>query len=512
MNHVWEGCLARERQDIHSDGSRVEGPHKGWNSLQHAQLCGLAVLVAFDHDHVLPWNIRIVHHTRLDNYTAKFWNKFRLSKHGNSPGLLALPEVSSNETFGLVNSECTTTFRGLFSEVNAAPKTEDPLGPDEDSDLDLERQGAAHFPSSQIVSPAVHAKDRNVLPQRSAARPVEQTQNGMGRMGSPSVSGPCSLSLPPKRRATERIDSIREGPERPPANKRLRTTTTLPPRARTSGTGGRRPHRLPNPLPSTTQHAFPPPEGAGLTRSRRLFTISTGVHIGSLTISRGDEFFPVHEAVGTALVGVVPNDAAEVGRSSENHFNAELEPVNCSNNRMSITQHSRTRAPLWPCWGPSKRRSARDGQLQVREGHGGLLVGALPHSAAPEGGSTRQGQGQGSSTGSLENHKRGYCSDGVEAAGQRVPGVISRRGPSRMASSRPTPGAPPSTRSPFWPPCATSSAKLVVEAVKDRSGLMVYEKVVSGRMTGSGIRGLHGDAALAHRCPCQRRHSLSTIP
>ncbi|KAH8990372.1 hypothetical protein EDB86DRAFT_2746341, partial [Lactarius hatsudake] len=52
------GCLARERQDIH--GSRVEGPHKGWNSLQHAQLSGLAVFVALGHNHVLRRNIRIV--------------------------------------------------------------------------------------------------------------------------------------------------------------------------------------------------------------------------------------------------------------------------------------------------------------------------------------------------------------------------------------------------------------------------------------------------------------------
>ncbi|KAH9015176.1 hypothetical protein EDB84DRAFT_1634957 [Lactarius hengduanensis] len=205
MNHVWEGCLARERQSIHPDGSRVEGPHKGWNSLQHAQLSGLAVLVALGHDHVLRRNIRQVHHTRLANYTAKFWNKLRLS-----------------------------------------------------FDQDV------HSPDTVIPGPL-----------------------------------PCINSLPPKRRVTERIDSTREGPERPPANKRLRTATTsesLPPRARTSGTSGRRPHRLLNPLPPTTQHAFPPPEGAGLTRSRRLFTISTGVHI----------------AAGTAPVGVVPDDAAEV--------------------------------------------------------------------------------------------------------------------------------------------------------------------------------------------------------
>ncbi|KAH8982076.1 hypothetical protein EDB92DRAFT_1895313 [Lactarius akahatsu] len=80
-------------------------------------------------------------------------------------------------------------------------------------------------------------------------------------------------------------------------------------------------------------------------------------------------------------------------------------------------------------------RSARDGQPQVREGHGDLLVGALPHRAAPEGGVNQTGTGTGKyvrtrkpascprckrfmypgPTGSLENDKRGYCSDGVRS-------------------------------------------------------------------------------------------------
>ena len=34
LNHVRKGCLERRRQDIPSDGSCIEGSHKGWNSLQ----------------------------------------------------------------------------------------------------------------------------------------------------------------------------------------------------------------------------------------------------------------------------------------------------------------------------------------------------------------------------------------------------------------------------------------------------------------------------------------------
>ncbi|KAI0691353.1 hypothetical protein C8T65DRAFT_587252, partial [Cerioporus squamosus] len=34
--HIQKGCLARPRDDIRSDGSRIEGMHKGFNHLQRA--------------------------------------------------------------------------------------------------------------------------------------------------------------------------------------------------------------------------------------------------------------------------------------------------------------------------------------------------------------------------------------------------------------------------------------------------------------------------------------------
>lgn len=164
MNHVRKGCLARKRQDVRSDGSRIEGSHKGWNSLQRAQPSGIAVFVALGHDHVLRRNMRIAtannksspftsfdtstygsHHTRLVNHTSKLWNKLRLSKHGNSSGLLALPElklVDSGERFGLVSSENAATFGGLFpNEAKIEVKSEDTLlslDPSEDLNQNLE--------------------------------------------------------------------------------------------------------------------------------------------------------------------------------------------------------------------------------------------------------------------------------------------------------------------------------------------------------------------------------------
>ena len=244
MNHVRKGCLARKRQDIRSDGSRVEGSHKGWNSLQRAQPSGLVVFIALGHDHVLRRNIRIVtagdksspfnsfdtstfgsHHIRLVNYTAKLWNRLRLSRSGSSLALLALPEmtaVSSSETFGLVNSECATTFAGPFSEVEAEPKLEDSglltLGPDSgDLDANLEDE------RSRVVDEfGIDARSFNLPMARAMAGPPSPQ---LGIAG-PSLAVHTEGShIPLKRRATECIDSTREGPVG--AGKRPRTTTTV---------------------------------------------------------------------------------------------------------------------------------------------------------------------------------------------------------------------------------------------------------------------------------------------
>ncbi|KAG2045391.1 hypothetical protein BDR06DRAFT_900708, partial [Suillus hirtellus] len=53
LKHVQKGCLERSDQDIWSDGSCVEGTHKGWNSLQRAQPSGIMMLSVLGHDFVL---------------------------------------------------------------------------------------------------------------------------------------------------------------------------------------------------------------------------------------------------------------------------------------------------------------------------------------------------------------------------------------------------------------------------------------------------------------------------
>ena len=83
-----------------------------------------------------------------------------------------------------------------------------------------------------------------------------------------------------------------------------------------------------------------PPDGAGLTRSQRLFTISTGVRVDSLTIARGDEFFlfmklrAQHQWASFRMTAPKWVEATKA-------YNAELELANSSHNRNSTLKNPR---------------------------------------------------------------------------------------------------------------------------------------------------------------------------
>jgi hypothetical protein len=151
--------LERTRNDIASDGSRIEGSHKGWNSIQRSFASGLEVFCAMAHDHVLRRNIRIVinrrdatpfevstfgsHHIHLVNHTAALWNAL-LKLEKNAPATL-LPRaemqiVDSGESFGLVHSKHTETFGGLV-EIKDEDDNEIYEIPDLDADQVLREIG-----------------------------------------------------------------------------------------------------------------------------------------------------------------------------------------------------------------------------------------------------------------------------------------------------------------------------------------------------------------------------------
>ena len=158
-----KGCLARLRQDVASDGSRIEGSHKGWNSIMRSFSSGLEVYTALAHDFVLRRNLRVAashgnktgvarkfvastdgcHHLSLVDAITQLFNSIpRKSDSGVVITLPVLPKVNSRETFGLVSSDHTETFGGLLimkEEINEDPfmsvlkAREAEMGPDFES-------------------------------------------------------------------------------------------------------------------------------------------------------------------------------------------------------------------------------------------------------------------------------------------------------------------------------------------------------------------------------------------
>ncbi|KAF9078571.1 hypothetical protein BDP27DRAFT_1459822 [Rhodocollybia butyracea] len=142
MKHVRKGCLTRTRNDIRSDGSRIKGTHKGWNSLQRAQPSGLVMMTALGSDFVLRRNLRTAwsrqgnsdfrpltrtfvdetygsHHIRLVNQYIQSFNallsrSINKTENGKIAQLPALRLIHSGEKFALVRSEHALTFGGLF--------------------------------------------------------------------------------------------------------------------------------------------------------------------------------------------------------------------------------------------------------------------------------------------------------------------------------------------------------------------------------------------------------------
>ena len=127
LEHVRKGCLARPREDVATDGSRIEGTHKGWNSLQRTHPSGVEVLTALAADHVLRHNIRVdyantspylfttstfgSHHIKLVDACGRLWNSLLdpASQGQRRPpaDLSAVPVLRpapSEESFGLVKA------------------------------------------------------------------------------------------------------------------------------------------------------------------------------------------------------------------------------------------------------------------------------------------------------------------------------------------------------------------------------------------------------------------------
>ena len=130
MRHVEKGCLVRTNQNIPSDGSRIEGSHKGWNSLQRSFSSGVEVFTALSHDFVLRRNVRVAtsrdkstsfveatygsHHIGLMNHVHALWNAHvKKDKSGTIEELPKLQDVNSKESFGLVKTRHVEAYATL---------------------------------------------------------------------------------------------------------------------------------------------------------------------------------------------------------------------------------------------------------------------------------------------------------------------------------------------------------------------------------------------------------------
>ncbi|KAI5980893.1 hypothetical protein EDD15DRAFT_2183076, partial [Pisolithus albus] len=255
LKHVRKGCLERRRQDVLSDGSRIEGCHKAWNALQHAQPSGLVMLTALSHDFVLRRNLRIAferaksspsaalsahgsHHLRLSSAIADLFNQLRESEPGcQLPPIAQLHAADSGETFGLVESEHSRTFGGLLKEepaqctIGSGPPT---------WEVDTDNLAEEALSVTQDVLFNEWHIDPKLLDQ--PANPSSQTSPAMATTPADNTS------------ATQRRSRNVPGSGQPDS---LTATACI----------------------------------AGKTRSQQIFSIATGIPPESLTVNGEDEFY-----------------------------------------------------------------------------------------------------------------------------------------------------------------------------------------------------------------------------
>ena len=189
-----------------TDGSRIEGSHKGWNALQRTQPSGVEVLTYMAADHVLRRNIRIdyadanpypftpftygSHHVRLVDACARLWNSLVQPKKGAklpSADLVPVPTLKpaeSLECFGLVKAnQDVTAYYTLVKE-----EAEDPLV-DLTADADADR-----IVASLGLDPALLNKPLRGSAQTSA-RAIERTVSDVTPLSPTSIPTPSPTTL-----------------------------------------------------------------------------------------------------------------------------------------------------------------------------------------------------------------------------------------------------------------------------------------------------------------------------
>ncbi|KAG1785108.1 uncharacterized protein HD556DRAFT_1435280 [Suillus plorans] len=271
LKHVQKGCLEH--------GSRVEGSHKGWNSLQRAHTSGIVTFTGLCHDFVLQRNICVAfsrasksdfitsthgsHHVHLINRIAKQFNNLRLEDKATSTCCLPeLVETPSEEHFRLVKSSFVSMFGGLL-DVKA-----------EESPVELDMTGP------KLLEPLSGEGDAlNLALQSARSEILEELNIDPQLLSQPQApfDAQLTLSCPP---ATTTIPTaaVAEVADTSKATSHLAAITT-------------------NTQPQPTMKrkaddivAISENEPPGMTRSQHFFTIATRIDARAMQISSNIEF------------------------------------------------------------------------------------------------------------------------------------------------------------------------------------------------------------------------------
>ncbi|KAF8173269.1 hypothetical protein BJ912DRAFT_1065323 [Pholiota molesta] len=263
LEHVRKGCLARPREDISMDGSRIEGTHKAWNSLQRAHPSGIEVYTALAHDFFLRRNIRVAsarienrrsvnfnefvasthasHHVQLVNHTAELFNLLYDKELPQSKATLAgtlpiLPRIQVDEMIGLVKSAHSLTFGGLIEVKTEATDLDTTLL--EDIDAEISEMDQTQFIKSLEV-------DERLISVRMARVSTSSTYESTANMivpadpprpstsaATPEATLVSSKSSVPSQKRKDRADNLTQasnGTNGMPDSKRTRHTGPLSP-------------------------------------------------------------------------------------------------------------------------------------------------------------------------------------------------------------------------------------------------------------------------------------------